>query len=250
MSRSMLPQSVPSWSTLVLPLALGLPLVISIAGVMLPRPVSAQEQQLVRSLTVTGTGDIDIPTTHTDVRLGVEVQGRTAQDAQEQAAQQSSQLVEFLRSRNLENLQTTGISLNPRYNYDGGQSTIIGYTATNTVSFRVATEDIGDLLDRAVESGATRIDGISFTATEEAIATAQEEALQEATEQAQSQADAVLSSLGLSRQEIIGIQINGAMPMMPQPITMQAAASDRLASTPIIGGDQTVQSSVTLQIRY
>jgi uncharacterized protein YggE len=250
MSSSIQPQSVPTWLKVALPLALGLPLIISVAGVMLPRPVSAQEQQFVRSLTVTGTGDIEIPTTHTDVRLGVEVQGRTAQAAQEQAAQQSSQLVEFLRSRNLENLQTTGISLNPRYNYDGGQSTIIGYTATNTVSFRVATEDIGDLLDRAVESGATRIDGISFTATEEAIATAQEDALQEATERAQSQADAVLSSLGLSRQEIIGIQINGATPIMPQPIAMQAAEFDRAASTPVIGGDQTVQSSVTLQIRY
>jgi uncharacterized protein YggE len=45
------------------------------------------------------------------------------------------------------------------------------------VSFQIDTEKFGTLLDEAIQAGATRIDGISFVATDEAIAQAQQQAL-------------------------------------------------------------------------
>ena len=213
-------------------------------------PAMAQEQVL-RTLTVTGQGIERIPTTLTQVQLGVEIQGKTATEVQREVAKRTSAVVDFLRSRKVERLQTAGIRLQPNYQYNNNERRLMGYIGTNTVSFRLQTEQVGALLDQAVKAGATRIDGVSFTATEEAISVAQKEALRQATTDAQQQADAVLGTLNFTAKEIVSIQVGGAN--IPQPRMMQAAQFSRAASeesTPVIGGEQTVRASVTLQIRY
>ncbi len=213
-------------------------------------PVIAQEQQM-RMLTVSGQGLVNIPTSLTQVQLGVEVQGKTPDEVQQQVAKRTSAVVELLRSRNVEKLETTGIRLNPTYNYSNSRQELTGYSGTNMVSFRIPTDQIGSLLDDAVRAGASRIDGVSFVASDTAISTAQQQALKEATTDAQRQADAVLETLNLSRREIVGIQINHASAPPPRPLQMSVRAmSDEAAQTPVIGGEQQVQASVTLQIRY
>lgn len=210
----------------------------------------AQEQRL-RTLTVTGRGIEVIPTTQTQVRLGVEVQGKTAAEVQQEAARRSSAVVELLRSRSVEKLETTGITLNPSYSYENNQQRLTGYTATNTVTFRINTQSAGTLLDDAVNAGATRIDGVSFVAVESAIESARKQALKTATQDAKSQADAVLSALNLKRGEIVNIQVNGAS--APPPMYRQLAGTRGVAAeatTPVVGGEQQIEASVTLQISY
>jgi uncharacterized protein len=210
-------------------------------------PSFAQEA-LLRTLTVTGQGEYVIPTTITQVQLGVEIQGKTAQQVQDEVAKRSTEVVNFLRSQKVNELQTTGISLQPQYDYSSEQRRLIGYVGINMVSFEVDTNQAGAILDRAVAVGATRIDNLSFTATDEAIAQAQQEALRRASLDAQSQAETVLNALNLSSQEIVGIQVNNATPPV-MPMLASLMKSDE-ATTQVIGSDQTIRSSVTLQIRY
>lgn len=227
---------------------------------ILGNPVLAQPQGqtqglLLRTVSVTGRGVETIPTTIAQVNLGVQAQGKTATEVQQEVARRSSAVVELLRSRNVEKLETTGIRLNPNYSFEGGVQRLTGYTATNTVSFRLNTQQVGNLLDEAVKAGATRIDGISFVATDSAIAIAQQEALRKATLDAQKQADAVLGALNLTRREVVGIQVNGAV-APPPPFLARAAAPPvgdiaiGEVSTPVVAGEQRVEASVTLQIRY
>lgn len=214
-------------------------------------PASAQEK-LWRTLTVTGRGVETISTTLSQVSLGVEIQGKSAEDVQKEAARKSSAVVALLKKRNVEKLTTTGIRLNPVYSYTNNVQRITGYAASNTVSFRISTEEAGTLLDDAVKAGATQINGVSFIASDEAIASAQKQAFKKATQDAQEQAETVLSTLKLEQKDIISIQINGATPP-PLPMLYRAeAAKASLAdvSTPIIAGEQEVQASVTLQISY
>ncbi|HBB30749.1 MAG TPA: hypothetical protein DDZ80_11885 [Cyanobacteria bacterium UBA8803] len=218
------------------------------------RVESGNLEFLPRTITVVGKGDVSIPTTIAQVRLGVEIQGKTAQEVQQQVARRSQSVVELLKSRQVEKLETTGINLNPNYTYKDGKQTINGYSGINTVSFRIATEKSGPLLDEAIKAGATRIDGISFVASDEAIATAQQQAIEEAVGNAKTQADAALSALKVKSKEVIGIQINAANP--PQPLNMPmptAAVQEKIqanSDTPVVGGEQKVQQAVTLQIRY
>ena len=87
------------------------------------------------------------------------------------AARRSARVVAYLKTQQVDKLQTTGINLNPNYIYTNGSNPkISGYTATNSISFQVPTERAGTILDAAVKNGATRIDGVNFVAGDRAIA--------------------------------------------------------------------------------
>ena len=215
---------------------------------MVQPPVMAQEQSQ-RTLTVQGQGSVFIPATIAQVSLGVEVHAETAEAAQQQAARQSSAVVELLRSRNVDKLQTTGVRLNPIYSRRDNQQVISGYRASNIVSFQISTDAAGELLDTAVSRGATRINGVNFVADDTAIAQARDRALQEATLDARSQADVVLGSLNLQRREVVSINISAGYSSPPVMYgRMEAMAAD--ASTPIEGGEQQITASVTLEVSY
>ncbi|MEO1519631.1 MAG: SIMPL domain-containing protein [Cyanobacteria bacterium J06633_2] len=212
----------------------------------------AQERQL-RTLSVSGEGVEMIETTLADITLGVVVEARTASEAQQAAAQQTDSVVNQLQSQNVDSLETTGINLRPIYNYDLATERITGYTATNTVKFRVEIDRAGMLMDDAIQAGATQITGIQFVAEEEAIATARMEALRLATRDARTQADAVLSELGLSAQDVVAVEVNNASaPPVFRPPVPEAAVTRTAqdVSTPVVGGEQRVRASVTLHISY
>ena len=229
--------------------ALPIALLIGITSI---QPSWAEEKVILQTLTVTGRGVETIPTTLSKVSLGVQVEGKTANTVQQEAARKSNAVVELLKSRNVDKLKTTGIRLNPTYSYKDNVRKIEGYEATNIVSFQVPTEQAGKLLDEAIKAGATRINNVSFVATEEEINQARQQALREATQDARQQADAVFSSLGLRSKEIVQIKVNNAS--IPQPVRLQrsvpASPMSEAAPTPVVGGEQEVGASVTLQISY
>jgi uncharacterized protein len=208
-----------------------------------------------QTLVVSGRGMVDIPKTNARVSLGVQVQGETSGLVQEELVKRSQAVVNLLKARqDVTKLETTSITLNPRYNpKDGNQ--IIGYSANNLVRFQISPEKIGRLLDEAIKTGATRIDGVTLVASDEAIAVAQKQAIDAASKDARSQADAALGALQLKQQEIVSIQINGARPPMPVAMQMtdlmqRTTASMNLASTPVVAGEQRIETFVTLQVRY
>lgn len=228
-------------------------IISNLLSLMLSGPAMAEE--LSKTLIVTGSGVENIAATVAEVQLGVEIQDRTAAEVQQEIATRTTAIVELLRSRNVEKLQTTGVRLNPNYDRldrDNDQNIITGYTGTNIVSFNLPVEQVGNLLDEAVKAGASRVDSIGFTATPEAIARAKKAALRKASADAQDQAEAVLETLQLTKNEIVKIKIDAANAARPQPYASEfdAAFSESRATTPIIAGEQTVRASVTLQISY
>ena len=212
------------------------------------------DEALLRTITVTGLGQESIATSLSQVRLGVEVRGETADEVQEKMTSRTTQVVNYLQNKQVTQLTTTGIYLQPQYDYSDGGSRLVGYVATNTVSFEVPTELAGGIMDGAVKSGATRIDGLTFRATDEAIAAAENIALGEASQDAKTQAEVVLESLGLTSQGIVQIQINGSNQYNPYLYNQQSATRSSVAAdtsfAPVQGGEQTVNASVTLTIRY
>ncbi|MGB3557356.1 MAG: SIMPL domain-containing protein [Geitlerinemataceae cyanobacterium] len=219
----------------------------------IPLQTQTPTQPQTPILTVTGKGTVKIPATLVQVSLGMDIQGQTAQEAQQEVVKRSEALVTLLRSSNVEQLQTTRINLNPIYIKVNNNTQITGYTASSFASFRLVSDRVGNLLDRAVATGANRIDSLGLVATDEAIDTARQQALQSATQDAQKQADAVLTSLNLTRRQIVSIQVNPST-SPSQPInfaesSMQAFAKDT-ANTVLVGGEQQVQAFVTLHVSY
>jgi uncharacterized protein len=212
---------------------------------------TAEPQQ--RVLSVTGRGTTSIAATLAQVSLGVEVSGKSSTTVQKEAANRAARVLQLLRLRKVDKLQTSTVTLTPNYVNENNRQRVVGYTATNNVTFRTPTTEAGVTIDEAVKAGATRVDSVSSVPEDAAIERAQSQAIQLAIKDAQRQALAALSSLGLQQKAIVGIQINDAA--RPVPIaadfgrTRQTSAKN-VAPTEIVGGEQEVQANVTLQISY
>ncbi|NCQ94301.1 MAG: DUF541 domain-containing protein [Microcystis wesenbergii Mw_QC_S_20081001_S30D] len=228
-------------------LAFLLSLILINTGLVMPSYANERE---LRTITVTGEGIENIATSKAIVRLGVEVQGKEAGKVQQETANRSDAVVKFLRSRQVEKLETTGISLQPNYDFSNNQRRLISYIGANLISFQVDIAEAGGLIDEAVKVGATRIDGVSFTAGESAIADAQRTALIKATEQAREQATIVLQALGLLPKETVSIQVGNTGNPVPIARSEAVFRSADAASSPVIGGEQTLRAAVTLEISY
>ncbi|MBG1257821.1 SIMPL domain-containing protein [Nostoc commune] len=205
-------------------------------------------------LEVTGKGKVSVPTTLTEVQLGIQVEGKTATEVQEEVAKRSTAVVDVLQKLGAQELQTTSIQLNPVYKYDkDGNQTLIGFKGLNTLQFELPTDRAGAAIDTAIQAGANLIQDISFTASDEALQQARLQVLSEAAKDAQAQAQAVFSTLQLTPGKIIDIDINSASNPSPSPLLFNLGADKAFAAgstTPIIGGTQTIEASVSLDISY
>ena len=227
-----------------------LPLLLCLGSVS-PSIALAQEARPARTLVVTGQGDRPVQTTKARIQLGIEIEAKTAQEVQVEIASKTNALVAKLQALNVEKLQTTNITLNPKYVYENNRPPRqVGFTGQTSVSFVTSIDKAGTTLDAAVASGANRVDQISFIAPEEALRSARNASLQDAVKDAQTQADAVLSVLNLKVQSVRTIQVNNTPPV--QPLTNQAtfAKADAAPATPVIGGEQRVQTSVVMEFNY
>ncbi len=205
---------------------------------------------LSRILEVTGQGIVSVPTNTAQIQIGIEVEGDTASEVQQEIAQLSSAVVEQLNQLEVEELQTISISLRPNIQFTNGQSTVVGFIGTNILQFEVPTEEAGSTIDATISAGANIIQNISFIAPDEALNQARMQAIELAIQDAQNQADSVFNTLDLQRIEIIDIDVLGVSnPASNEPfVSFDTVAFS--ATTPIIGGDQDVVANVALDINY
>ncbi|HEX6364216.1 MAG TPA: SIMPL domain-containing protein, partial [Albitalea sp.] len=119
---------------------------------------------------------------------GVVTRAADANAAMRANAEQMAKVVAAIKAAGIadKDVQTSGINLNPTYQYRENQPpTITGYEAHNTVS--IVVRDIGKLgkiLDQLAAVGANQINGPSFDVDQK------EEALDEARQQAVAKAQA------------------------------------------------------------
>ncbi|MGF1575958.1 MAG: SIMPL domain-containing protein [Cyanophyceae cyanobacterium] len=226
-------------------------------GMPLTAPVQAQESDVMSQanlLTVSGQGLVTVETSIAVVRLAVWLEGESAAAVQEEVAKRTNSLVEQLRQEDVQKLQTTGISLNPRYTYRDGVTEQVGVEGQNAVQFEVPIDQAGAVLDGAIEAGATQIQSVSFKAADDVIQAAREEAIRLAIADAQDQSGVALAALNLTQSGIASIDIHGSN-QAPAPVSMMmadsySASSRESAPTPVIGGEQMIQANVTLKVRY
>src|SRR5262249_7521892 len=147
-------------------------------------------------------------------------------------------------------LKTINYALTPnfRYSREGGQPTITGYTASNTVE--VTMDDLGQLgtvIDAASQSGANNIQSLRFTLKDEQAARAQ--ALREASLKAKGEAQAIASALGVTIVRVLHVEEAGAVarPVF-QAAERLAAGTAGVAPTPVESGTLDIHATVTLTV--
>ncbi|NUN64683.1 SIMPL domain-containing protein [Pseudanabaena biceps] len=239
-------------TTFILSLAVCIPSVAAIAPSVKAQESTARYSEVKneRVLTVTGRGERLVKTSKARIQLGVKADAKTAIAAQTEVARQANNIVSRLQQLGVEKLQTTSIQLTPTYVYENNRQTQTGFTAQTTVSFIVAIEQAGKVIDAAVASGANQIDQISFIATDAELNAAKQLALQDAVKDAHALSNTVLSALGFTSKTVKSIQIGDsaiAYPVAQPRMETFAKVADAL---PILGGEQKVEATVNLQITY
>lgn len=186
------------------------------------------------------------------VSAGVTSEAPTAVEALRQNSRQMRAVIERIKSLGVaeRDIQTTGINLNARYDYDQQSRRQIfrGYMVSNRVSVKLRDiDETGEVLDALVSAGATDLGGPSFSLEDDEGAKA--EARRRAVERAQAQASEYAALAGYSDLRLLEINETISGRGGPGPIVLTAARSDMMEeSAPVQPGR--VSTSVNITVKY
>ena len=227
-------------------------LVLSLIAIlaMSAQTVRADEPEPA-TLSVAGEGEATAVPDIAIIRAGVETDGPTATAALDANAARAEAIIAALKGAGIEarDIRTGRLSLNPVYesqprNQPRQPPRIAGYRAINEVVVRVRDlAGTGRVLDRIVERGANRINGIVFTLDE--ARGAEDEARREAVADARRKAALYAQAAGVRLGRILSISEAGGVRPRPVPrmAVMRAEAAD---GVPVEPGEMTIRARVSM----
>ncbi|MBS0214672.1 MAG: SIMPL domain-containing protein [Proteobacteria bacterium] len=213
-----------------------------------PQAAIADSDGTLLSVSADGTSK-RVPDVAT-ISTGVVTRAADANAAMRENANQMARVMAAIKAAGVaeRDIQTSGVNLNPNYNYVQNQPPkITGYEARNTVSVKV--RDIGKLgkvMDSLVAAGANDLNGPSFEVDKPDEA--YDEARRSALEKAQARADMYAKALGMRVRRIVSIDEGGSSLPRPMPMmrmkTMAAAAP--AADTEVSPGEASLSAHLNV----
>jgi uncharacterized protein len=216
-------------------------------------PAYAQEVKLLRSISISGHGEVLAVPDLAIVSIGVTSQATTARDALDANTKSMKALLETLKTAGIDarDMATSNFSVGPRVDYgrDNNQpGKIVGYDVNNMVTVTVRKiDDLGGLLDIAVTTGSNTINGITFSLTKPDAML--DEARKAAVADAKHKADIYAAAGGFTLGSIVSLSEGGASPP-PMPYVLKSARSEA-ADVPIAQGERalSIDVSITYEIK-
>ncbi|MDV2984102.1 UNVERIFIED_CONTAM: SIMPL domain-containing protein [Methylobacteriaceae bacterium AG10] len=199
---------------------------------------------------VIGRASQEIAPDFASVEIGVESRGATPAAALDAASQAAKGIVATAKAMGVAeaDIGTSSITLQPRTKTvrlpDGTMGERDdGYTAGNRVRVRLAEMGkLGELMRRTLESGANRIEGISFGLRDPAAAEAAVQVA--AVKDAKAQAERIAEAIGVKLGTVLSIEspprAESPRPM-PYGLAMKAAAPRGRTAVPVEAG--TIETS-------
>lgn len=192
------------------------------------------------TFSVTGEGKVSVPPDIAVISAGVQAQGATVKIAQDQLNKNMNAISTAVKAAGVDakDIQTSGYSINPMYNYNTGTQRITGYQASSNLTIKVrAIDSTNSVIDAATAAGANQIGGITFDVDDKTKA--QNQAREKAVADAKSKAEnaAKIAKFTLGRV----INYSEDFSNSPRPIPMMAKAE-----TSIEPGSNEIMVTVTL----
>lgn len=224
------------------------------AATVLAAPLAAAEVQIqstgpVVELRITESvkAEPDIAT----VSAGVTSEAPTAVEAMRINAREMSTVIARIKALGIkeDDIQTTGINLNARYDYDRQTRKQIfrGYSVSNRVSVILReVDETGEVLDALVAAGATDINGPSFSVDDDTAAKAQ--ARKAAMETAEERAMEYAGWAGYTGIRLL--EVSESVSVSRPAIAMRANVENmvNVQATPVQPG--LVSTGVTVTVKY
>ncbi|MEM1197419.1 MAG: SIMPL domain-containing protein [Pseudomonadota bacterium] len=185
------------------------------------------------------------------IGAGVSTDAATAVEALRANSLQMQSVIDQIKALAVDakDIQTTGINLNARYEYErpANKRRFVGYTASNRVSVTLRKiEGTGEALDALVAAGATDLSGPSFSVEDDTAAKAQARA--RAFERAKTRVEEYAALLDYDTYRVLEINesVQGRSPIYAE--SLRAVRSDVAAAPPVEPG--LVSTGVSITIKY
>ena len=225
------------------------------AAVMMTLPLAASAQQqpatprdLQQPTVVTsGEGVVQAVPDRAWITISAESRAPSPREAQRKNAEAMKPVQDRLRAAGVpdEAIKTTAYDLQPDWDYSNNRRVLRGYVARNTIDARIDNVDrVGELLDIAVNAGATSVQNIRFDLKDRDKV--EREALRLAVADARARATAAAAGAGMSVDRIIRIDEQGVS-SPPIPLRRETFQADAAAAAPpIAAGSMEVRAHVTV----
>jgi uncharacterized protein YggE len=214
--------------------------------------IQADAAPPARTLNVNGAGQVFLSPDIAYIYVGVHTEENTAAEAVSANNDETQKVIDALKEAGVDakDIRTTNFSIWPNQQYGpDGQPTSVKYVVDNSVYVTVRKlDDLGDLLDSAMEAGANSINSVQFDVADktEALQKAREEAVKNAKKQAQELAD--VSGVKLGEVQSIGFYDTAPAPYLDTFGKGGGGAVVEAAAVPIQPGQLTL--TVTVSMSY
>lgn len=211
--------------------------------------VGQQTPYVPRVIVVTGNGKVIAKVSSVQLQVEVSTQAKNVQDAQQENAMIMNRVIQSILALHIpkEHIQTAGYNIAPHYEFENNKQVFKGYEVTNAISVKVTdTNQVGSVIDTAVQNGANRISSIHFNI--ENTDAYYQQALSLALHNAQLKAKTIAETMRL--------------PIQPQPIEIieeheivpvlyrSMSTVDSTIPTPIEQGQMTINATVRVKFQY
>jgi len=208
----------------------------------------AQSDAPFRAITVNGEGIATAAPDMAVLSIGVRTDAKTASAALRQNSTEMASTIKKLKDLGVaeRDIQTSGLSINPRYDYSNNRQTplLVGFTAANTLTVKLRDLDkAGMVIDQAVQSGANTLGGIQFTFAEPKPL--QIAARKDAVKSAQAKAELYAAAAGVRLGRVMTIQDGYVSGPSPRPV-MARMSMEQDASVPLQAGESSINATVTI----
>jgi hypothetical protein len=181
------------------------------------------------------------------VNAGVTASGPTVKAAQDQLNSAINRVSEAVKKQGIDakDIQTSGYSINPNYDYRAGTGTITGYNAASNLTVKVKNIDkVNVVIDAATTAGANMLGGVSFDVADKAKAENQARSLAVAEAKAKAENAAKIAGFTLGRMVNYSEDFGG----QPRPVPMmeKAVGLGGAPTTQVEPGTNEISVTVTL----
>ena len=194
-----------------------------------------------------GEGSVKAVPDRAWITIGAESRAKVSKEAQQHNAEAMTAVQQRLAAARVakDAIRTLGYDLEQEFDFVQGKRVPREFVARNAVELRVdEITRVGELLDVAVQGGATSVSGVRFDIQDREKV--EREALRLAVVDARSRAEAAAAGAGRAIDRIIKIEDARELSAPPRPMMTYAMKTADAAPTPVEPGLIEIRSRVTV----
>lgn len=212
-----------------------------------PAAAAGQQSRETALIVTSGEGLVQAAPDRAWITLTAESRAGNPREAQRRNAEAMRPLQDTLRGAGVpaDAIRTIAYDLQQEWDFVNNRRVSRGYVARNTIEIRVdAIERIGELLEIAVDTGATAVGGIRFDVKDRGRL--EREALRLAVVDARAKAAAAAAAAGGAVARVVRIEEHGVVSRPPVPVLAAREALQSSDAPPIAAGQIELRAQVTL----